>query len=206
MEMSINEAQDCDAKQWFAVGVKARRESFVSEVVREKGFEGFAPCYVSRRRWSDRFKSVELPLFPGYVFCRLDPRNRLPILTIPGVFQFAGIGKVPVPIDDNEIEAIRIAVESGLSAEPWPFLKFGQRVRLEEGPLAGLEGIYVASGRQRRIVVSVDLLMRSVAITIDREWVRPLDRPCGAIETSSFGSAIRANRVQLANQLIGRGH
>jgi transcription antitermination factor NusG len=174
----VTEAIDshhCKTKQWFAVSVKTRRESFISEVIREKGFEGFSPSYVSRRRWSDRFKSVELPLFPGYVFCRLDARDRLPILTIPGVFQFAGIGKSPVAIDDAEIEVIRSAVESGHNTEPWPYLKIGQRVRLEEGPLAGLEGIFVESGRHRRIVVSVDLLMRSVAVTIDREWIRPLD-------------------------------
>jgi transcription antitermination factor NusG len=178
-----------DAKQWFAVGVKARREAYVSAIAREKGFEEFVPSYVDRRRWSDRFKSVELPLFPGYVFCRLDPKYRMPILTIPGVFQFIGIGKVPIPIGDDEIAALRTAVQSGQATEPWPYLKVGQRVRLEEGPLAGLDGIFVESGKQRRIVVSVDLLMRSVAITIDREWVRPVEgpyRPMANADLASF--------------------
>src|SRR5580704_5645490 len=93
--------------------------------VRVKGFEEFLPLYRDRRRWSDRFKWIELPLFPGYVFCRLDSENRLPILTIPGVLHFVGIGKTPVPIDDSEITAIQMATGSGLFAEPWPFLEVG---------------------------------------------------------------------------------
>lgn len=192
--MSENEEiHNCDAKQWFAVSVKTRRESFISEVIGEKGFEGFAPTYVSRRRWSDRLKSVELPLFPGYVFCRIDVTHRMPILTIPGVFQFVGVGKTPFPIESREIGAIREVAESGYGTEPWPYLKLGQRVRLEEGPLAGLEGVFVESGRQSRIVVSVDLLMRSVAVTIDREWVRPVDRPCidiGLRAPSAFAGGV----------------
>ena len=87
-----------------------------------KGFEEFLPVYQCRRRWSDRLKEVEFPLFPGYVFCRLNPQYRLPLLTIPGVLHFVGIGKTPVPLEDAEITAIQAAVRSGLSTEPWPFL------------------------------------------------------------------------------------
>jgi len=147
----------------------------VALMARNKGFEEFLPLYRARRRWSDRQKETEFPLFPGYVFCRLDPQHRLPILTIPGVVHVVGIGKTPVPIEEREITAIQAAVRSGLSAEPWPFLEAGQRVRLEEGPLAGLEGILVGSAKQHRIVVSVTLLKRSVAVAIERHWVRPLD-------------------------------
>lgn len=160
---------------WFALRVKSRTEKVVSTIARNKGFEEFLPLYQSRRRWSDRFKSIELPLFPGYVFCRLNPEFRLPLLTIPGVMSFVGMGKIPVPIDDAEIAAIQAAIGAGLSAEPYPFLEVGQKVRLAEGPLAGLEGLLVEVRKQQRVAVSVSLLKRSVAIEIDRHWVRPLD-------------------------------
>jgi len=131
--MSIEKPFESIAEQWFALRVKSRSEKVVSTIARNKGFEEFLPVYECRQRWSDRLKSVEFPLFPGYVFCRLDPRHRLPLLTIPGVLQFVGIGKTPVPIDDEEIIAIQSAVKSGLSSEPWPFLEAGQRVRLRMG-------------------------------------------------------------------------
>jgi transcription antitermination factor NusG len=100
--------------------------------------------------------------------------SRLPLLTTPGVLGLVGVGKTPLPIDDTEIAAIQATIESGLFAEPCPFMSFGQRVRLEEGPLAGLEGYYIDNRKQHRIVVSVSLLQRSVGIEIERDWVRPL--------------------------------
>ena len=163
------------SENWYALRVKSRCEKIVSTMAQNRGFQGFLPVYESRRRWSDRVKSVEFPLFPGYLFCRLNPQNRLPLLTIPGALHFVGIGRVPAPIDDAEIAAIQSAVRSGLWTEPWPFLEVGQRVRLEDGPLAGLEGILTATAKQHRFVVSVSLLKRSVAVTIERHWAKPLD-------------------------------
>jgi transcription antitermination factor NusG len=162
--------------KWFAVRVKPQAEQVVATVARYKGFEGFLPVYKARRRWSDRFKWVDLPLFPGYVFCRLNEESRLPILTIPGVLHFVGIGKIPVPIDDAEVAAIKTAIQSGLCAEPWPFMDVGQRVLIEEGPLTGVEGLLIEVRRKQRIVVSVSLLKRSVAVEIERHWARPLDQ------------------------------
>lgn len=144
-------------------------------MAQNRGFEEFLPQYQCRNRWSDRVKSVDLPLFPGYLFCRLNPEHRLPLLTIPGVLHIVGIGKTPVPVEDGEIAAIQSAVRSGLSVEPWSFLEVGQRVRLEDGPLVGLEGILIEADQEQRLVVSVTLLGRSVAVAIDRHWVRPLD-------------------------------
>ena len=161
--------------KWFAVRVKPQSERVVAIVARHKGFEEFLPLYKTRRRWSDRFKWVELPLFPGYLFCRLKEESRLPILTIPGVLHFVGVGKIPVPIDDGEIAAIQAGVQSGLMAEPWPFLDVGNRVRIEEGPLCGVEGILIEVRKKQRIVVSVSLLQRSMAVEIERHWARPLD-------------------------------
>lgn len=163
------------SERWFALRVKSRCEKMVASMAQNRGFHEFLPVYRCRRRWSDRHKEVEFPLFPGYVFCRLDPQHRLPLLTIPGVVQIVGIGKIPVSIDDAEIAAIQATVHSGLTAEPWPFLAAGQRVRLDDGPLAGVEGILVGTASHHRIIVSITLLQRSVAVTIERNWVRPLD-------------------------------
>lgn len=162
-------------EQWYALRVKSRCEKPVSTMLQHKGFEEFLPLYQSRRQWSDRVKSVDFPLFPGYVFCRLNPQNRLPLLTIPGVLHFVGIGKAPVPIDGTEIAALQYSVRSGLPTEPWPFLEIGQRVCLTDGPLEGLEGILVGTSKQQRLIVSVDLLKRSVAVTIERHWAKPVD-------------------------------
>jgi transcription antitermination factor NusG len=172
--MNVENYDNNGSSQWFALRVKSNCEKTVATVVRHKGFEEFLPFYQSCHRWSDRLKSVELPLFPGYIFCRIDPNFRLPILTIPGALHFIGIGKVPVPIDDSEIAAIQRAVRSGLPAEPWEHLEVGQLVRLDEGPLAGLEGILVETRKQYRVVVSVSLLKRAVAVEIERNWVTPL--------------------------------
>jgi len=189
-EISLNaeHATENNGHRWFALRVKCRYEKLVSTLLRDKGYDEFLPLYWSRRRWSDRFQSVELPLFPGYVFCRLEPQqSRLPLLVTPGAMHFVGVGRSPEPIDDGEIGAIQAALRSGLRAEPWPFLKVGHRVRLEEGPLNGLEGILIEVRKQHRIVVSVSLLQRSMAVEIDREWIRPLDaaRPSILIDAQS---------------------
>ena len=162
-------------ERWFALRVQSRCEKVVAMVARNKGFEEFLPLHKSRRRWSDRLKSMELPLFPGYIFCRLDPQRRLPLLTIPGVLHFVGIGKTPSPIEDMEIAAIQTAVGSGVLTEPWPFLDVGQKVRLEDGPLPGLEGILVETPKRQKVVVSLTLLRRSVAVAIERHWAAPVD-------------------------------
>jgi transcription antitermination factor NusG len=172
--MSAANFDSLDSCHWYALRVKSNCEKLVTEAVRNKGFEEFLPLHRCRHRWSDRFKSVELPLFPGYTFCRLDPNFRLPILTIPGALHFVGIGKAPVPIEDSEIAGIQNAVRSGLPAEPWTYLPVGQLVRLDDGPLAGLEGILIETRKQYRIVVSLSLLQRSMAVEIERNWVTPL--------------------------------
>ena len=172
--MNVDKFANPDAHHWFALRVKSNFEKTVAAVVHYKGFEEFLPLCHRRHRWSDRVKSIDLPLFPGYLFCRIDPDLRLPILTIPGALHFVGIGKTPVPIDDSEIAAIQLAVRSGLPAEPWEYLNVGQLVRLDYGPLAGLEGILIEARKQFRIVVSVSLLQRSLAVEIERKWVTPL--------------------------------
>ncbi|PYS04725.1 MAG: NusG-like protein [Acidobacteria bacterium] len=158
---------------WFALRVRSQCENSVAAVLAGKGYEWFLPRYKSRRVWSDRIKEIQLPLFPGYVFCRFDPDRRLPIVTIPGFVSVVGMGKSPIPIDDAEIAGIQAAVRSGLPSQPWPFLQIGQRVRINYGPLCDLEGILLDFRGQSRLVLSVTLLQRSVAVNMDAAWVTP---------------------------------
>jgi transcription antitermination factor NusG len=160
--------------RWFALFVRVNHEKLVSTTLRSKGFEEFLPLYQEKRRWSDRTKRIESPLFPGYVFCRFDLNHRLPILTTPGVHAIVGNGKVPIPVALAEIENLRLIVDSRLQANPWPYLKVGQQVRIDEGCLEGLEGILVSTEKPNRVVVSVSLLQRSVAVEIDEAWIRPV--------------------------------
>jgi len=172
--------------EWFAVQTRQRYEKLVATALRNRGYEEFLPLYKCRRRWADRLKEVELPLFPGYLFCRLDPLYRLPVLTTPGVGLIVGIGKMPVPIDDREVAAIRSIVDSQLSAQPWPYLREGQQVRIEAGPLSGMEGIFLRNKGRHRMVVSVTLLQRSVAVEIEPDWVLPLEPAWLSLRTA-FG-------------------
>jgi transcription antitermination factor NusG len=160
--------------QWYAVRTAAGREKAVSAQLQYKGFEEFLPLYRSRRQWSDRTRELELPLFPGYLFCRFDFSNRLPILVTPGIKLVVGYGKIPAPVADAEIESLRRAVASGSGAIPWPYLSVGQRVRIREGSLAGVEGILLQVKNSWRIVLSVELLRRSVSVELDRSAIAPL--------------------------------
>lgn len=170
---------------WFALSTRRNREKNVAEILKGKGYEGFLPTYRTSRKWSDRYKELELPLFPGYVFCRFDPLRRLPILTTPGVILVVGNGRVPIPVEDSEIEALKRISRSHLQAEPWPYLQVGQRVLIEGGSLAGLEGILQDVRKSCRLVVSVNLLQRSVAVEVDRSWVRP----AGLLANRAFAQA-----------------
>jgi len=172
---------------WFAIRVKSNREKTVATALVNRGYEHYLPLYNVRSQWSDRVKDVELPLFSSYVFCRLDPAERLPVLTIPGVMLFVGIGRVPAPIDDAEIEALKTVCQSGLPTAPWPFIQAGQRVRIERGPLKDLSGLLVEVKNRFRLVVSVTMLQRSVAVEVDRDSICPI----GSYPVSSLAAAAR---------------
>lgn len=161
---------------WYALRVRSRFENTVATHLQARGYESFLPLYKCRHQWSDRFREIELPLFSGYVFCRFNPLNRLPILTIPGVVHVVGVGRNLVAIDESEIAAIKTAVNSGLPRQPWPFLQIGQKVRIECGPLCGVEGILLSFRGHQRLVLSVTLLQRSVAVQVDAAWVLPVPR------------------------------
>jgi transcription antitermination factor NusG len=159
---------------WYALTVRPRYEKAVADALEGKGYEQFLPLYASRREWSDRVKTVHLPLFAGYVFLRLDITRRLPVLKTPGVVSFVSLGPEPTPIDAPEIESIRSLVRSGVPVGPWPYLKEGQEVEVTRGALKGVRGILLKVKSQLRLVISVNLLQRSVAVEVDRDDVRPI--------------------------------
>ena len=156
---------------WFAILVRTSREKAANSLLENTGYECFLPISRYMRRWSDRMKEVEVPLFPGYLFCRMNQHNRLPVLMTPGVIQIVGVGKTPVPVEEEEIAAIQRVGKSGLSTMPWPYLEVGHVARIEDGPLRGTTGIVIKIKSGLKLVLSVSLLQRSVAVEIDRSWI-----------------------------------
>ena len=165
---------ECNDHKWYALQVRTRWEGSTAALLSGKGFKTFLPTYLTERRWSGRLKKVEAPLFPGYVFCHFDAQKRLPILVTPGVISVVGRGRLPLPVEESEIESIQQVVSSGARVEPWPYLEIGQRVRIDDAALNGLEGILINFKGNQRVVISVSLLRRSVALEIDRSRVIPL--------------------------------
>lgn len=161
-------------EQWYALQVRPHFEKIVTRHLQHKGFSEYLPLYKPRRRWSDRVKEMDLPLFSGYTFCKFDVQQKLQILVAPGVLSIVGIGRTPTPISDKEIASIERVVQSGLQYEPWPFTKVGQAGVVAKGSLAGLEGIAVEVKATFRLVVSLPLLQRSVAVEIERDCVEPI--------------------------------
>lgn len=167
--------------RWYAVETKSRLEQTVESLLRNKGFETFLPLYKVRRQWSDRVKVLDAALFPGYLFSRLrDGQRTLPLLRTPYVRGIVSCAGRPVPIPEHELEAVRAIIASRLPASPWPYLHEGDRIRIRHGSLAGVEGLLLSFKNQHRLVVSVELLRRSVSVEIDLAWVEPAGPPSGS--------------------------
>ena len=159
---------------WYAAYTCPRHEKRVAEQMAARAMEVFLPLYETVRRWSDRRKRIALPLFPGYVFARIALRDRLRVLEVPGVVRLVGFNGRPVPLPDGEVEALRNGLGLGLRAEPHRYLTAGCRVRIRSGPLAGLEGILVRRKGALRVVVSIELIRRAVALELDASALEPL--------------------------------
>lgn len=164
---------ECATIRWFALHVRSRHEKVVQAQLAAKQEQVFLPLYTARHKWADRLKTVSLPLFPGYVFCRFDVSRRSTVLATSGVIDIVRSGAEPAPIDTGEIEAIQRVVQSPLYSEPYGGLAAGQCVMMSVGPLAGLKGTLITIRRDLRLILSVELLQRSVMVEIEREWVVP---------------------------------
>ncbi len=170
-EISFSESSH---SPWYAVKVRTKAEGLVCASLERKGYECYSPSYIECRNYSDRIRKVQAPLFPGYLFCRLDIAKRLPVLMSEGVLYFVSFGDVPQPVDESELDAVRAALGSGLQVQSWPYLRTGDRVRIEAGSMAGVEGVLLKSQGVDRLIISVHLLQRSLSLQIDRTWIRPL--------------------------------
>lgn len=152
---------------WYAAYTSANREKRVAEQLARRSLEHFLPLYRTVRRWKDRQVQLQAPLFPGYVFVRLALRDRLQVLQVPGVANLVGFSGIPAALPQEEIDALRTALGSGTRVEPHSYLTAGRRVAVKSGPLAGMQGILVRKKNQERFVISVDLILRSVAVEVD---------------------------------------
>lgn len=153
--------------QWFALYTCANQEKRVAAQLEARGVEHFLPLYRSRRNWKDRRVFLDLPLFPGYVFARFEWLERVRVLQARGMVRIVGANGRPCPLPEKDIEVLRIGIVGALRFEPHPYLAAGARVRILQGPLAGMTGILVRKKNSCRVVLSVDLIARSVAVEVD---------------------------------------
>jgi transcription antitermination factor NusG len=170
------------ASSWYALMVRPRAEAAAARCLEYKGYEVLLPLYRSRRAWSDRVVEVELPLFAGYVFCRFDPTIRqVPILTTPNVLSIVSFGKKPTPLDNSEINSVRLIAETQMLVEPWSEVEVGAQVRIVSGALQGAQGSLVRFKNQDRLIVSISLLQRSISVQIDKSSAIPADPYHGGV-------------------------
>ena len=167
---------DAGAEQWFALQTRARHEKVVAQQLCEKAVTNFLPLIKTVHRWSDRRKAVELPLFSGYVFTKIAPRNdeRVRVLRAYGALGFVGARGQGIPIPDAQIHAVRTVVEERVPYSVFPFLKIGQRVRVRNGALSGVEGTLVSRSGTRALIVSLDAIHQSLSVRIEGYDVEPI--------------------------------
>jgi transcription antitermination factor NusG len=158
---------------WYALYTCPRHEKRVAEQIEQRRISCFLPLYRSVRRWKDRRKELELALFPGYVFVRVALHDRLRVLQLPSAVRFVSFNGHPVPLPEAEIESLRRGLDGRARMAPHPYLQVGRRVRVSNGPMAGLEGILRRRKEGVRLVVSIEMLMRAVAVEVDEADVEP---------------------------------
>jgi transcription termination/antitermination protein NusG len=171
-------AEYCEPR-WYVAYTRSRHEKAVAGQLERKSIETFLPLYETVRRWKNGRHRVQLPLFPGYSFVRIALCDRLEVLKVPGVVRLVGFNGTPTPLADEEVESLRRALTEGLRAEPHPFLTIGQRVRITGGPLTDHEGILVRRKGSLRVVLSIDLIQRSILLDADAFCLAPVGGTAG---------------------------
>jgi transcription antitermination factor NusG len=169
-----NSLPAAETTNWYALYTCSRHEKQVAAILGQRDVPFFLPLYHSIRRWKDRRVNLQLPLFPGYIFVNIAFRRRFDVLSIPGAVRFVAFNGRPAALNDAELAALRNGLDLALRAQPYPYLKTGCRVRVCSGPLCGMEGILIRRKQQVRLVVSLHLIMRSVAIELDAADVVPV--------------------------------
>lgn len=186
-------------RRWICIQVRSGCEFRSALGLKERGYESFVPVFEQKRQWSDRTKVVQVPLFTGYVFLRFNASNAHRVVTVPGVIRFVGTAGMPTPIEDSEIEALQLTARAGLVCGPCSFLEVGQEVQIRLGPLASLRGKILRFKNKQRLILSVNLIQKSMFVEIDGYEVVPVTPP---LSTSDMvpGPALDAN---LAGALLG---
>jgi len=184
-------------RKWFAVYTTCRHEKRVAEHFARRTIEHFLPLYHAHRRWKDGSRvKLSLPLFPSYIFVRIQPDERVPVLTVPGVVWVVGRSPLlPTPLPEREIETLRGAV-NGMVAEPYPEPVVGQRVRIRAGALAGIEGVIVRRKNCLRVVMTLDLIMRSIAIEVSADEIELIGGQRRAVSSSLISLEARVNATR----------
>ncbi len=159
---------------WYAIRTRSRHEKLVHQQLDSRRVEAILPLVERRRRWKDRWKNVDFPLFPGYCFARFPYQNRLSVVTAVGVVQILGINGIAIPVPDHEIEAVRQLVTCPLPFDPHPYLREGMEVEVLRGPLAGVRGILVRKGGRARLVVAISLIQQAASVELDAADVLPV--------------------------------
>jgi transcription antitermination factor NusG len=154
-------------QSWYAAYTRANHERRVADQLELRGVENFLPEYESVRKWKDRKVRLQRPLFAGYVFVHLALQNRLSVLQIPGVACLVSFAGKPVAVPEEEFSKIREFLNKGFRAEPHRYLEAGRRVRVRSGPLEGTEGIVVRRKNKSRLVISLELIQRAIAVDVD---------------------------------------
>ena len=163
-----------DVHRWYAVYTYPRHEKVVTEQLQSQSVEAFLPTFVIESRWKDRRVRIKTPVFPGYVFTRIKLAERSKVFNIPGVLRILSFNGVPAPIDDSEIDAVKLCLERGGILKPHPFIEVGERVRVRSGMLEGLEGLVTRCKNDRILILPIALINQSVAVEVDADLLEPL--------------------------------
>lgn len=156
-----------EPSRWYALYTYPRHEKAVREQLRSRCVEVFLPTFTRVSQWRDRKVKINDPVFPGYVFTRIQLSERSRVLCVPGVVRMLSYNGAPAPIDDSELEAVKLCLERGVAIEVQPFLEVGERVRVRSGVLMGVEGLISHSAKNRTLIVPISLINQSVAVEVD---------------------------------------
>ncbi len=189
LEATTATSSDIWPLRWYALYTCVNREKRVAEMLGGKAVACFLPLYEEVHRWKSGPARLQIPLFPGYVFVRMSLKDRLQVLTVPGVVRLVGTNSGPEPLPDGEIEGIRTALLASLRPQPYPYLTVGQQVTIAQGPLRGLTGFLLRKRNNCRVVISLDLIMRSMIVEVDAADCVPVRPPAL--------SAIRQRNINL---------
>jgi transcription antitermination factor NusG len=182
---------------WYAGYTASRHEKRVAENFAQRGVEHFLPLYETIHRWNNGRHRVQLPLFPGYIFVRIALQDRLRVIEVPGFVRLVGFNSLPCPLPEVDINRMKEALNKGVVAEPYPYLTVGTRVEIRNGPMQGMTGILLRRQNKCRVVISVDLIMRSTAVEVEAADVVPIRKSAFSIGQDTAGGKTTDQQAQL---------